>query len=95
MQGQLRGLADRPGEQQQRDRGRGVVRVRVDPAAPKTDLVVQGAEFTMIDAMPTSMSVSPTRVVMKAFFAAFALAVDSYQKPISRYEQRPTPSQPR
>jgi hypothetical protein len=41
------------------------------------------------------MAVSPILVVMKAFLAAFAFSVFSNQKPISRYEQRPTPSQPR
>ena len=34
------------------------------------------------------------RVVMNAFFAASAAAGLSNQKPISRYEQRPTPSHP-
>ena len=38
---------------------------------------------------------SPTRVVMKAFFPALAAAGRSNQNEMSRYEQRPTPSQPR
>ena len=41
---------------------------------------------------------SPIRLVMKAFFPARALPIPSlplsYQKPIRRYEQRPTPSHP-
>ncbi|MNR69012.1 hypothetical protein D3C85_1939430 [compost metagenome] len=31
---------------------------------------------------------------MKALLPAFALAMSVNQKPISKYEQRPTPSQP-
>ena len=37
---------------------------------------------------------SPIRLVRNAFFPASAALVFSYQKPISRYEQSPTPSQP-
>ena len=37
---------------------------------------------------------SPIRFITKAFLAALLYAVFLYQKPISRYEQRPTPSQP-
>src|SRR5689334_17995374 len=44
---------------------------------------------------------SPTRLATKAFFAAFEFAQEgrprisiSYQKPISRKEHKPTPSQP-
>jgi hypothetical protein len=47
-----------------------------------------------MNARPTSIAVSPIRVVTNAFLAAFAFSVFSYQKPISRYEQRPTPSHP-
>ena len=35
-------------------------------------------------ASPTSINVSPTRVVTNAFFAALAFAVFSNQNPISR-----------
>ena len=51
--------------------------------------------FATISARPIIIAVSPTRVVTKAFFAAFAFSVFSNQNPISRYEQSPTPSQPR
>ena len=34
------------------------------------------------------------RLTMNAFFPASALAFSLNQKPISRYEQSPTPSQP-
>ena len=37
---------------------------------------------------------SPTRLAINAFFAAVAYAGFSFQKPINRYEARPTPSQP-
>ncbi len=36
---------------------------------------------------------SPTRFTMNAFFPASTAAARRYQKPISRYEQRPTASQ--
>ena len=44
---------------------------------------------------PMAMAVSPTRVTMNALMAARPLAGSLYQKPIRRYEHRPTPSQPR
>ena len=37
---------------------------------------------------------SPTRLAMKAFLAAVAAAGLYCQNPMSRYEARPTPSQP-
>ena len=37
---------------------------------------------------------SPTRLAINAFLAAVAYAGFSFQKPINRYEARPTPSQP-
>src|SRR5215813_3955224 len=37
---------------------------------------------------------SPTRLAMNAFFAATGGAGLKYQNPISRYDARPTPSQP-
>ena len=46
-------------------------------------------------AMPSIMPRSPTRLTRKALrFAKIAVGF-SYQKPISRYETRPTPSQPK
>ena len=38
---------------------------------------------------------SPTRLITKAFLAAAAAECLCCQKPISRYDARPTPSQPR
>ena len=43
--------------------------------------------------MPMSRPTSPMRVVTKAFLAASAADRFSFQKPMSKYEQKPTPSQ--
>ena len=42
----------------------------------------------------SDMPTSPTRFTTNAFFAATAADGFWYQKPISRYDARPTPSQP-
>ncbi len=48
-----------------------------------------------ISPTPSERPMSPTRLITKAFLAA-AAAVGLYcQKPIRRYDARPTPSQPR
>jgi hypothetical protein len=44
--------------------------------------------------MPSRKPASPTRLVMKAFLPARALAASSNQNPIRRYDASPTPSQP-
>ena len=44
--------------------------------------------------MPRMNAKSPMRLTMNAFLPASAADFFLYQKPISRYEQRPTPSQP-
>ncbi len=44
--------------------------------------------------MPSRKPASPMRLVMNAFLPAAALTGSSNQKPISRYDARPTPSQP-
>ena len=44
--------------------------------------------------MAQSRPKSPTRFARNAFLPAAAFAAPSYQKPMSRYEQRPTPSHP-
>ena len=46
-------------------------------------------------AMPSERPMSPTRLTMKAFLAAAAAECLYCQKPISRYDARPTPSHPR
>ena len=50
--------------------------------------------WTQIRTMPIRNAASPTRVTMKAFFAASAADFRSNQCPINKYEQSPTPSQP-
>ena len=45
--------------------------------------------------IPTMKPQSPTRLVMKAFLPADALAGFSNQNEIRKYEQTPTPSHPR
>ena len=50
---------------------------------------VASISMTAID-----MPMSPTRLTTKAFLAAVAAVGLCCQKPISRYDARPTPSQP-
>ena len=45
--------------------------------------------------MPRAKPKSPTRLTRNALMAAALAAGLSYQKPISRYDARPTPSQPK
>ena len=66
----------------------------VSPGAPRTAPKSSVPNSFTISASPTSISVSPIRVVTNAFFAALAFSVFSNQKPIRRYEQSPTPSHP-
>ncbi len=66
----------------------------VSPGAPSTASKSSEPNFDTISARPISIAVSPIRVVTNAFFAALAFSVFSNQKPIRRYEQSPTPSQP-
>ena len=44
--------------------------------------------------MPIRNARSPIRFTINAFLPAAAFIISRYQNPISRYEQRPTPSQP-
>ena len=44
--------------------------------------------------MPSRKPASPMRLTMNAFLPAAAFSGSSNQNPISRYEARPTPSQP-
>ncbi len=44
--------------------------------------------------IPRMKPQSPIRLAMKAFFPASDALCFSYQNPMSRYEHRPTPSQP-
>src|SRR6478672_294857 len=49
---------------------------------------------TKINSTPRMNPKSPIRFTMNAFLPASDADFFSYQNPISRYEQRPTPSQP-
>jgi hypothetical protein len=44
--------------------------------------------------IPSRKPRSPTRLTTNAFLPAIAFCSSVYQNPMSRYEQRPTPSQP-
>lgn len=48
-----------------------------------------------IYAIPVNKNKSPILLIMKAFVAALPAWALVYQNPIKRYEQRPTPSQPK
>jgi len=45
--------------------------------------------------MPVSRNRSPTLLIRKALVAALPACALVYQKPIKRYEHRPTPSHPK
>src|SRR6059058_5477624 len=65
------------------------------PALAETTANDVEPKVTKISALPRDSPMSPTRLITKAFLAA-AAAVGLYcQNPISRYDARPTPSQPR
>ncbi len=59
---------------------------------PTKETVPKVANASMV---PSAMPMSPTRFTTKAFLAATAAEGLYCQKPISRYDARPTPSQPR
>ena len=70
----------------------------VSDASPATSLIVVKSvvpNVANISEMPIDRPMSPTRLTMKAFLAAAAAECLCCQKPISRYDARPTPSQPR
>src|SRR5204862_1723006 len=71
----------------------------VDPAIDGDAAKIAGIETVPktrnVPKMPSEKPKSPTRLTTNALSAA-ALALGLwYQKPISRYEARPTPSQPK
>ena len=55
--------------------------------------IVPNIQKTVI--MPSRKPKSPTRLTTKALMAAAEAVSFLYQKPISRYDARPTPSQPK
>src|SRR5216683_8017757 len=52
-------------------------------------------KITKTAKIPSAKPKSPTRLTMKALIAASFADSRSYQKPIKRYDIRPTPSQPK
>ena len=70
----------------------------VSDASPANSLIVVKSvvpNVANISEMPIDRPMSPTRLTMKAFLAAAAAECLCCQNPISRYDARPTPSQPR
>src|SRR5215471_19027335 len=64
------------------------------PTCPNTPLNVTEPKVANISMIATDIPRSPTRLATNAFLAATAAAGLYCQKPMSRYEVRPTPSQP-
>src|SRR5579864_2334354 len=64
------------------------------PTEWNTPVNVTVPNWANISMMASDMPASPTRLAMNAFLAAVAAAGLYCQNPISRYEARPTPSQP-
>jgi len=65
------------------------------PAAAETPAKLRVPKVAKTIIVPRAMPMSPTRFTTKAFLAATAADGLCCQKPISRYDARPTPSQPR
>ena len=63
-------------------------------ALPKTSEKVTDPKVTNMSMIASPRPTSPTRLMMKAFLAAAAAVGLTCQKPMSRYDARPTPSQP-
>ena len=71
----------------------------VDPAMPGLAARIAGIETVpntrKVPKMPSEKPKSPMRLTTKAFKAAALAEGLWYQKPISKYDARPTPSQPK
>src|SRR5206468_10624499 len=71
----------------------------VDPARPGLAARIAGIETVpntrKVPKMPSEKPKSPMRLTKKAFKAAALAEGLWYQKPISKYDARPTPSQPK
>ena len=65
------------------------------PAASLTAAKSMVPKVVNISMMASDRPMSPTRLMTKAFLAAAAAECLCCQKPIRRYDARPTPSQPR
>ncbi len=66
----------------------------VSPVASRTGPKAKVPKVVNISMIAIDRPMSPTRLTRKAFFAAVAALGLCCQKPIRRYEARPTPSQP-
>ena len=65
------------------------------PTRANTSVYCSVPRFVQIRKIAIARPTSPTRFMRNAFFAAVAADGRSWYQPISRYEARPTPSQPR
>ena len=70
-----------------------VVPMRSAPALTSTK--AEDPKVASISMIASDIPMSPTRLTTKAFLAAVAAVGLCCQKPMSRYDARPTPSQPR
>ena len=67
----------------------------LSPATPAlTSTKADEPNAASISMTARDMPMSPTRLTTNAFLAAVAALGRSCQKPMSRYDARPTPSQP-
>lgn len=67
----------------------------VSPTEASTGSKAKVPKVVNISMIAIDRPMSPTRLTRKAFFAAVAALGLCCQKPIRRYEARPTPSQPK
>src|SRR5256714_1155875 len=77
---------------------RPIISTVVEPALPTPEKTVSKLSEPNVETirnMAMSRPASPTRFMMNAFLPAVAALGRSYQNAISRYDARPTPSQPR
>src|SRR5438309_78260 len=72
-----------------------IVVFTTDGVLPNTVSNSSEPKITNTAKMPRAKPKSPTRLTMNALIAASLADLRSYQKPISRYDIRPTPSQPK
>ena len=63
-------------------------------AEPRTPSKVTEPNVTNMSMIASERPMSPTRLTTNAFFDATAADSLKNQKPMSRYDARPTPSQP-
>src|SRR6476646_5089274 len=71
-----------------------IVLLGADDEASATPAIVTVPNVANITMIAMDSPTSPTRLTMNAFLAAVAYSGRWFQKPMSRYDARPTPSQP-